>query len=103
MEDDRMKTFNTEEMVTEAASEIERFAPKNSQLEIDVKEDPVGHFRTYIKLSTKTKIYFAKKEDSFLYKSFSKAIRAIKAQVQKKRTNHLRHKISLKNKKFSMP
>ncbi len=103
MEDDRMKTFNTEEMVNEAALEIEKFAPKNSQLEIDVKEDPVGHFSTYIKISTKTKTYFAKKEDTFLYKSFSKAIRAIKTQVQKKRSNHLHQQIGLKKNKFSTP
>lgn len=91
-----MKTFNTEEMVNEATSEIEKFAPKNSQVEIDVKEDPVGHFSTHIKLQTKYKTYFAKKEDTFLYKSFSKALRAIKTQVQKKRANHLHQQFSLK-------
>ena len=92
-----MKTFNTEEMVNEAASEIEKFAPKNSHVEIDVKEDPAGHFSTNIKLQTKTKTYFAKKEDMFLYKSFSKALRAIKAQIQKKRTSHIHRHTSLKN------
>ena len=92
-----MKPFNTEDMVQEAASEIQRIAPRNSQVEIDVKEDPAGHFSTYIKLKTKTKTYFAKKEDIFLYKSFSKAIRAIKSQVMKKRTSHLHAHVSLKN------
>ena len=83
-----MKTLNTHEMVHEAVSEIERFAPKNSQVEVDVKEDPVGNFSTQIKIKTKTRVYFAKKEDLFLYKSFKKAMRAIKSQIQKKRVNH---------------
>ena len=98
-----MKTFNTDEMVSEATSEIEKIAPKNSQIEIDVREDPIGHFSTHIKLSTKTKTYFAKKEDMFLYKSFSKAIRAIKTQLNKKRTSRMHDQIGLKKTKFSMP
>lgn len=98
-----MKPFNTEDMVQEAASEIEKFAPKNSQVQIDVLEDPVGHFSTHIRLSTKYKTYFAKKDDTFLYKSFSKAIRAIKTQLQKKRVNHIHQQIGLKKIKVSMP
>lgn len=98
-----MKTFNTAEMVQEATSEIEKIAPKNSHVEIDVREDPVGHFSTHIKLSTKTKTYFAKKEDTFLYRSFSKALRAIKMQIQKKRLNHVHNQVGLKKNKFSIP
>ncbi len=82
-----MKTLNTHEMVHEAVSEIEKFAPKSSQVEIDVKEDPIGNFSTQIKLKTKDRVYFVKKEDLFLYKSFTKAMRAIKSQVQKRRVN----------------
>lgn len=92
-----MKTLNTENLLQDATLEIEKFAPKNSQLEIDVKEDPVGHFSTNIKLTTKYRTYFAKKEDTFLYKSFNKALRALKTQLQKKRSRHLHHQISLKN------
>lgn len=98
-----MKTFNTDNMVSEATAEIEKIAPKNSQIEIDVVEDPVGHFSTHIKLSTKTKTYFAKKDDMFLYRSFSKAIRAIKMQLQKKRASHIHDQVGLKKTKFSMP
>ncbi len=98
-----MKTFNTDSMVSEATSEIEKIAPKNSQIEIDVVEDPVGHFSTHIKLVTKTKTYFAKKDDLFLYRSFSKAIRAIKMQLSKKRTSHIHDQVGLKKTKFSMP
>lgn len=99
-----MKPFNTKDMVQEAASEIERIAPKNSQVNIDVIEDPAGHFSTQIKLITKTKTYFAKKEDIFLYKSFSKAIRAMKAQIAKTRYNHIHKKqFGLKKTRFSMP
>lgn len=98
-----MKPFNTEDLVQEAASEIQRIAPRNSTVDIDVVEDPAGHFSTHIKLSTKTRTYFAKKDDMFLYKSFSKAIRAIKAQIMKKRTNHVHSHVGLKKTKFSMP
>lgn len=83
-----MKTLYTQEMVQEAISEIEKFAPKNSHVEIDVKEDPVGNFSTHIRVDTAQKTYFAKKEDIFLYRSFSKAVRALKAQIQKRRVNH---------------
>lgn len=98
-----MKPFNTEDMVQEAASEIQRVAPKNSKVDIDVVEDPAGHFSTHIKIITKTKTYFAKKDDTFLYKSFSKAIRAIKAQIGKKRSNRMHQQIGLKKIKVSMP
>ena len=98
-----MKPFNTEDLVQEAASEIQRIAPKNSTVDIDVVEDPAGHFSTHIKLITKTKTYFAKKDDMFLYKSFSKAIRAIKAQIAKKRINHIHKHVGIKRIKVSMP
>ena len=98
-----MKPFNTKDLVQEAASEIQRIAPKNSQVDIDVIEDPAGHFSTQIKLVTKTKTYFAKKEDMFLYKSFSKAIRATKAQIVKKRHNRMHKQVGLNKTKFSMP
>ncbi len=84
-------------MIDEATVELEKFAPRNSHVEIDVKEDPIGHFSTNIKLQTKYRTYFAKKEDIFLYKSFSKAIKAIKAQLEKKRTHHIHGHTSLKN------
>ncbi len=83
-----MKTFNTQGMVQEAISEIEKIAPKHAHVEIDIKEDPVGTFRTHIRLDTKNKTYFAKKDDIFLYRSFSKALRALKAQIQKRKVNH---------------
>lgn len=83
-----MKSLNTQEMVEGAVSEIEKLAPKNSHIEIDVKEDPIGNFSTHILLHTKQHTYFAKKQDMFLYKSFNKAIRAIKAQLHKKRISH---------------
>ena len=83
-----MKTLNTEEMVQSAMNEIKKIAPKNSQIEIDVREDPVGTFSTHILLKTKQHVYFAKKDDLFLYRSFNKALRAIKAQLQKKRYSY---------------
>jgi ribosome-associated translation inhibitor RaiA len=92
-----IKSFSTEEMVSEATSEIEKIAPRHSHVEIDVKEDPQGHFSTNIKLQTKYKTYFARKDDAFLYKSFTKALRALKAQVKKRRTNHIHEQVSIKH------
>ncbi len=83
-----MKSLNTHEMVNGAISEIEKFAPKRSHVEIEVKEDPVGNFKTLIKVKTKNKIYIAIKEDMYLYKSFTKAMRALKTQIEKRRNYH---------------
>lgn len=83
-----MKNLNTHEMINSAISEIEKFAPKRSHVEIEVKEDPVGNFITLIRIHAKEKLYIAKKEDMYLYKSFTKAMRAIKAQVEKRRGHH---------------
>lgn len=83
-----MKSFNSHEMVNGAISEIEKFVPSKSHVEIEVKEDPIGNFKTLIKVKTKNKIYIAKKEDMYLYKSFTKAMRAIKAQVEKRNKHH---------------
>ena len=98
-----MKSLNTKDLVQEAESEIQRIAPKNSLVDIDVIEDPAGHFSTHIKLVTKTKTYFAKKDDLFLYKSFSKALKAMKAQIAKKRTNRMHRQVGINKTKFSMP
>lgn len=92
-----MKKYKPAEMVRDATEEIEKFAPRNSIVDIDVTEDPVGHYSTNIKLHTRKHTYFAKKEDDFLYKSFTKAIRALKAQLGKKRSNHLHQTVSLKS------
>lgn len=81
-------TLNANDMVQDAVSEIEKFAPKNSHVAVEVSEDPIGVFSTRIRVDTKQRTYFAKKNDMFLYRSFSKAIRALKAQLSKKRASH---------------
>jgi hypothetical protein len=90
-----MKNLIEKEMRAEAIQEIEKIAPRHSEVEIDVEEDRRGIFCTHIRLITKHKIYFAKKEDSFLNKSFYKAMRAIKAQVKKNKMGHHAVKYSL--------
>ena len=92
-----MKKVKLNRLLDYGSQEIEKIAPRNSQIEIDVKEDPVGHFSTHIKLITKYKTFFAKKDDAFLYRSFSKAIKAIKSQIDKKRIDHIHSHMSLKN------
>lgn len=83
-----MKNLAKIEMQHEAIQEIEKIIPGKSEINIDIEENRRGIFCTHIRLITKKKIYFAKKEDSFLNKSFSKAIRAIKAQVKKNKVDH---------------
>ncbi len=90
-----MKNIIEKEMRDEAIEEIVKIAPKHAEVEIDVEETRKGIFCTHIKLITKQKIYFAKKEDSFLNKSFYKAMRAIKTQVKKNKTDHHALKYSL--------
>jgi hypothetical protein len=90
-----MKSLNEKEMRVEAAQEIGKIAPRHSEVEIAVEEDRRGIFSTHIRLITKQRTYFAKKEDSFLNKSFYKAVRAIKAQVKKNKVDHHAVKYSL--------
>lgn len=77
-----MKRLNHQTLVEDAVNELEKFAPRNSAIEVDIKEEG-GHYFTKIKLRTKKKTYFAKKEDLFFYKSFNKALKAIKSQLNK--------------------
>lgn len=79
-----MKRLTNQNLVEDAVLELEKFAPKNSAIEVDVKEE-AGHFKTQIKLKTRNRTYFAKKEDLFFYKSFNKALKAIKSQLHKAR------------------
>jgi ribosome-associated translation inhibitor RaiA len=90
-----MKNLNDKEMLAEAVQEIEKVAPRHSEVEINVEENRKGFFSTHIRLTTKQKIYFAHKEDQFLKKSFYKAMRAIKSQVKKKKADHHAVKYSL--------
>lgn len=92
-----MNKFQPTEMVNDAKDELSKLAPPNSIVDVIVTEDPVGHYSTNIKVQTKSRTYFAKKEDDFLYRSFSRALRALKAQIGKKRFNHIHQTVSLKN------
>ncbi len=97
MEAERMKKFNTDEMINEAVEEIKKLAPRNSEVEIGLTEDPVGNFQTNIKLTTKLRTYFAKKEDQFLAGSFSKALKAMKQQLRKGKTTRFKYQTGLKD------
>ncbi len=83
-----MKTLNTQEMIQGAVDELKRYAPRNAKIDIEVREDPVGNFATHILVQGGHHTYFSKKEDMFLYRSFNKAMRAIKAQLARKRVTH---------------
>lgn len=90
-----MKNLADQALVEEAIHEIEKVAPMHSEVEVDVEQSRRGIFSTHIRLITKQKIYFAKKEDTFLNKSFYKAMRAIKSQVKKNKVDHHAEKYSL--------
>lgn len=92
-----MKNYSPAELVNEVRAEIERIAPSNSEIDVLITEDPVGHFSTNLKIQTRTHTYFVKKEDDYLYKSLTKALRALKAQLGKKRFNHVHQTVSLRN------
>lgn len=83
-----MKTLNTQEMIHGAMDELRRYAPRNAKIDIEVREDPIGNYATHILVQSGQHTYFSKKEDFFLYRSFNKAMRAIKAQLAKKRVSH---------------
>lgn len=96
-----MKNFNSKEMVNEAVLDLKKIAPKDSHVEIDVREDPVGNYQTNIKLTTKVKTYFAKKEDAFVYGSFAKALKAIKTQLRRGKNTRIHFKKGLKDLEMS--
>ncbi len=79
-----MKRLSSEQLIEDAVIELQKVAPKNSSIEANVREDK-GHYFTQIKLATKEKVLFVKKEDLFLYKSFNKAVKAIKSQLLKRK------------------
>lgn len=90
-----MKNLNDLEMLEDAVQEIEKLAPKHAEIAIDVEENRKGIFCTHIRLITKQKTYFVKKEDSLINKSFYKAMRAIKTQIKKNKVDHHAVKYSL--------
>lgn len=68
--------------------EVEKIAPENSQIEVEVKEGPIGHFYSLIKIKLPHKMLFVKKEGESMYESFHKALRALRSQLARKKDNH---------------
>ena len=83
-----MKSLRVKDLVHEGVEELEKIAPKDSHVEIDVIEDPPGHFSTHILLKTKFKTYFARKDATFIWESFHKAMKAVKTQMRKRKIKH---------------
>ena len=83
-----MRSDKANRMVDYGISELERVAPNNAEIEVDVKEDPVGHYSALIKVKANHKVYFIKKEADSMYDSFHKAVRALKVQLSKHKNNH---------------
>ena len=89
-----MRSEKALRMVDFGVHEIERVAPENSQIELDVREDSSGEFYAQIKVKAKSKVYFVKKHSKSMYDSFHKAMRALKAQLAKNKDHH--HKLGWK-------
>lgn len=83
-----MRINKANEMMDYGYDELEKIAPKNSVIELDVKEDPQGHFSSLVKIKANNKFFIVKKEADSMYESFHKAIRALKAQLAKNKINH---------------
>lgn len=83
-----MRSDKAGKLVDYGLEEVEKIAPNNSQIEVDVKEDPVGHFQSLIKVKAPHKMFFVKKEGDSMYESFHKALRALRGQISKKKITH---------------
>jgi ribosome-associated translation inhibitor RaiA len=92
-----MKNLKATELVNAGVAELSKIAPKNAEIEIDVKEDPIGHYATHVKIKTKFKTYFAKKEDDSFVVSLHKAMRALKSQIKKQSVIHRHRKIQFES------
>lgn len=87
-----MRMDKAQRLVDFGMEEIERIAPANSQIEVDVKEDSSGHFWSLLKVRVNHKEFFVKKEGNSMYESFHKAMRALKSQLSKNKNFHRIHR-----------
>jgi ribosome-associated translation inhibitor RaiA len=83
-----MRNVKLDRMINYGVEEIERVAPFNSMVELDVKEVARGHFFAFIKVKVNHKLYIARKEGKDMYEGFHKALKALKAQLAKNKVNH---------------
>jgi ribosome-associated translation inhibitor RaiA len=83
-----MRSDKANRLVEYGVEEVEKIVPENSFIEIDVKEDPIGHFSSLIKVNAPNRDFFVKKEADSMYESFHKALRAIRMQIAKKKIHH---------------
>lgn len=86
-----MRMDKVNRLVNFGIGEIEKIAPDNAQIEVDVKEGPVGHFKAMLVVKANRKVFFAKKEGDSIYESFHKAMRALKSQLSKEKKFHRVH------------
>jgi ribosome-associated translation inhibitor RaiA len=74
-----------------ALNELQRIAPANAEVKVEVRENPDGHCFAQLKVLANHKVFFAKKEGDSLYESFHKAMKAIKAQLIREKKNFRMH------------
>jgi ribosome-associated translation inhibitor RaiA len=79
-----MRKDKANRLVNFAINELQRIAPANAEIKVDVKERD-GHFVAQLKVHANHKIFFAKKIGDDMYDSFHKAMKAMKAQLIKEK------------------
>lgn len=90
-----MRSDKAYRMVDYGMSELEKIAPNDAKIELDVREDSSGEFYAQIQVKVKNKVYFVKKHSRSMYDSFHKAMRALRAQLAKNKVHN--HHIGLKH------
>lgn len=86
-----MRKDKANRLVNFALNELQRIAPANAEVKVDVREDANGRYFAQLKVLANHKVFFAKKEGESMYDSFHKAMKAVKAQLLKEKKNLKAH------------
>lgn len=79
-----MRKDKANRLVNFAMNELQRIAPANAKIKVDVREHD-GHFVAQLKIFANHKVFFAKKVGDDMYDCFHKAMKAMKAQLVKEK------------------
>lgn len=82
-----MRRDKANRLVNFGLNELQRIAPANAEVKVDVRENADGHYMAELKVLANHKVFFAKKEGESMYECFHKAMKALKAQLLKEKKN----------------
>lgn len=86
-----MRKDKANRLVNFALNELQRIAPANAEVKVDVRENANGRYFAQLKVLANHKVFFAKKEGESMYDCFHKAMKAVKAQLVKEKKNLKAH------------